>query len=107
MKLTGPQGSNCNTDNLDNEDKTDFSPYQNGEFWYEYDWFGWNCYLDGQVNAAVVSWEGSGTWTLNSICFDWTDANANVWKCSGDGSSLSAKQEMALTCKEEKSKTCD
>lgn len=114
LQLTGLQDYiKCNTNNLNHADKTDFSPSQNGEFFTETDDKvddGWGaCYesaLKGQVNAAVVSWVGSGTWTVDSICFDWSDADVNVWVCSGDGSSLTAYQEMPLTCEELESRTC-
>merc|ERR1711934_861132 len=100
LQLTGLQNYiKCNTNNLNHVDKTDFSPSQNGEFFTDTDdkeEDGWGaCYesaLKGEVNAAVVSWVGSGGWTDNDV---------NVWVCSGDGSSLSANQEMALTCEEQ------
>ena len=39
------------------------------------------------MNGAVVRWEGTGTWTVDKICFDWSDPDVNVWVCTvaGDG----------------------
>ena len=62
--------------------------------------------LKGEVNAATVSWQGSGSWTVGDICFDWSDTDVNVWVCSGDGSSLSNGDELPLSCDELDARTC-
>merc|ERR1712110_828852 len=83
LDLTGLQDYiTCTTNKLNHPDITDFSPAQNGE-----------------VNAALVSWRGSGSWTVGDICFDWSDNDVPVWVCSGDGSSLSnGDTPKALDC---------
>ena len=107
MVLTGLQDYiKCETNTLDHADIIDFSlDGLIGKFSTEEDdkvadgWGG--CYasaLKGEVNGAVVRWEGTGTWTVDKICFDWSDPDVNVWVCTGDGTSLTAGQEMTLTC---------
>jgi len=118
LDLTGLQDYiTCTTNKLNHPDTTDFTPAQKGEFFADPDLGddkvedGWGaCYesaLKGQVNAAVVSWRGSGTWTVGDICFDWSDSDVNVWVCSGDGSGLSnGDNPKALSCEELNARTC-
>ena len=52
------------------------------------------------MRNAEVTWLGSGTWTVDNICFDWDDSAYNVWKCSGSGLGLTTDEQMSLTCVE-------
>ena len=40
----------------------------------------------------------NGLWTVDSICFEWSEPDYDVSVCSGDGSVLTPNQELALTC---------
>jgi len=106
LRLTGLQDYiTCHTNKLDHAGVTDYS--DRGDFFTQNDdkeedgWGG--CYesaLKGKVRNAEVTWLGSGTWTVDNICFDWDDSAYNVWKCSGSGLGLTTGQQMSLTCVE-------
>ena len=62
--------------------------------------------LKGKVRAAEVTWVGSGTWTVDNICFDWDDSAYNVWVCTGSGLGLTEGQMMNLECSESSMTSC-
>jgi len=66
---------------------------------------GWGaCYeapLDGRISSAEVTWTGSGSWSGESICFDWSDENRKVYICKPPaGTSLGKDESVVLTSAE-------
>jgi len=106
---TGVQ-HNCTTVNLDHPEQTDFQ--NNAIFSTATDdpkttgWGDcWEAPLKGKVSAATVTWTGTGTWSPNNICFDWSDPESFVTICSispgtlphltnGDSVSLQCSQKL-------------
>jgi len=112
MRLTGLQDYiSCHTNKLDHAGVEDY--VTRGDFFTVNDdkeedgWGG--CYesaLKGKVRAAEVTWLGSGTWTVDNICFDWDDSAYNVWVCTGSGLGLTEGQMMNLECSESSMTSC-
>jgi len=113
MTLTGRQPNiQCQTVGLDHSSIPDYvskgdfdanteGPHENG----------WgSCHksaLEAEVKAASVKWVGEGTWTPESICFDWDNDSYQVWVCTNtNGSSLANGDSVDLTCAESTEFVC-
>ena len=63
--------------------------------------------MEAEVKAASVKWVGEGTWTPESICFDWDNDSYQVWVCTNtNGSSLANGDSVDLTCAESTEFVC-
>jgi len=110
MTLLGADGSltrpECATSNLDHPEQTDFQ--NNAIFSTATDdpkttgWGDcWEAPLKGYVTGADVTWTGTGTWSPNTICFDWSDTDQFVTICSispGTSNHLTNGMSVSLQC---------
>jgi len=104
----------CTTINLNHDGPTDFKNY--AKFSTATDdpettgWFScWEAPLKGKVSAATVTWTGLGTWSPNTICFDWDDPLYKVTICSivpGTAPHLTNGTTIALQCSMDDKREC-
>jgi len=93
----------CRTVDLDHPDKADY--VSRSEFLAQpaEQNMGWDsCYqrgMEGEIIDATATWTGEGTWSPDSICFDWDKEANRVSVCTfPEGTSLSHGQSVSLTC---------
>lgn len=104
---------NCQTVDLDHPTQDDFSQTSIFNTTMEELDIGWDsCWkkpLGGMVTAAMVTWTGEGTWSPNTICFDWDDVTNKVSVCSISPSTephLTTGQSVSLDCRIGDKKDC-